>query len=62
MKKISEYLNIKEAADLLGVTPNTLRNWEKRGILKPFRHPSNKFRLYDKEVIEKFLKTIRGEN
>ena len=60
MKKISEYLTIQEAADLLGVTPNTLRNWEEKGILKPFRHPSNNYRLYDKETIEAFLETIRN--
>ena len=29
MKKINEYMNIKKAAEFLGVTANTLRNWEK---------------------------------
>lgn len=30
-------LSIKEAAELLGVTPKTLREWEKEGKIKSFR-------------------------
>ncbi len=29
--------SISEAAEYLGVFPLTLRNWEKRGKIKPFR-------------------------
>lgn len=34
--------NIKEFAAKLGVSPRTLRRWEKRGILCACRTPSNK--------------------
>ncbi len=30
-------LSISEAAEYLGVFPLTLRNWEKKGMLKAFR-------------------------
>ena len=32
-----EYLRIAEASKLLGVHPNTLRNWDRSGVLKPIR-------------------------
>ena len=53
-----KYLTIKKAAKLLNVTPTTLRNWDKKGILKPYRHPVNKYRLYKIEDIEAFLRKI----
>jgi len=46
MYKIDEYLKIKAASNLLGVSPGTLRNWEKQGKLKAFRNPHNRYRLY----------------
>ena len=30
MEKLDDYLRIKEAAEYLGVSPNTLRNWGRR--------------------------------
>jgi len=58
MKKIDEYLKIKDAATLLGISPNTLRNWEKLGKLKAHRNPYNKYRLYKKVDLEGLLKRI----
>ena len=49
---------ISDAAELLGVTPNTLRNWEKSGKLTPKKHPFNNYRIYIKEDLEKVLKSI----
>ena len=53
-----EYISIKKAAKLLHVTPLTLRNWDKRGILKPYRHPANNYRLYRLDQIEAFLRRL----
>ena len=58
MHKIDEYLKIKDAAALLGVSPSTLRNWEKLGKLKAHRNPNNKYRLYKKVDLEELLKEI----
>jgi len=33
------YFSIKEAAEILGVSPLTLRNWDKAGKFKAQRHP-----------------------
>jgi len=53
-----EYLTIKKAAKLLRVTPLTLRNWEKKGFLMPYRNPANNYRLYRLDQIEAFLRKI----
>ncbi|MBW2969393.1 MerR family transcriptional regulator [Candidatus Woesearchaeota archaeon] len=55
MMKFSDYLMITEAAKFLGVSGNTLRNWEKEGKIKVYRHPMNNFRLYKKEDLEFLL-------
>jgi excisionase family DNA binding protein len=53
-----KYLTIKQAAKLLHVAPLTLRNWDKAGRLRPYRHPVNKYRLYRTDQIEFFLRQI----
>jgi len=52
------YITIKKAAKLLHVTPLTLRNWDKAGKLKPYRHPLNKYRLYKLDQIELFFRQL----
>ena len=53
-----KYLTIKKAAKLLHVTPLTLRNWDKKGILKPYRKPVNNYRVYSLDQIEGFLRKL----
>lgn len=62
MKKVNEYLNIKQASEFLGVTPNTLRNWEKANKVKVNRNPLNKYRLYCEEDLEQLLKSMQQPN
>jgi len=54
----SEFITIKEAADLLGVTPLTLRNWDKSGKLNAGRHPFNNYRVYSRDDIDRLLTEI----
>lgn len=58
---MSEYMTIKEAAEYLKVTGQTLRNWDKLGKLKPYRHPMNNYRLYKKTDLDKILKSIKKQ-
>ena len=55
MKEISDYLTLKQVSELLKVHPNTLRNWDKNGNLKPIRIGERKIRRYKKEDVIKFL-------
>lgn len=56
-----KYLTIKETAKLLGVTPLTLRNWDKSGKLRAFRNPINNYRIYKPQDIELFLRKIESK-
>ena len=46
-----ELLTIKEAASLINVHPNTLRNWEKEGKIQAVRIGSRRDRRYPKQTI-----------
>ena len=47
----NEYLTIKEASQFLNVHPETLRNWEKIGIITPMKFGSGKHRRFTKEML-----------
>ena len=51
-------LSIKEAADILGVSALTLRNWDNKGKLEATRHPLNNYRVYRREMIENLMKDM----
>ncbi|MCB9801098.1 MAG: helix-turn-helix domain-containing protein [Pseudomonadales bacterium] len=55
-KPMEELLTLSEAAQILKVHPNTLRLWDKKGVLKAVRIGVKKVRRYKKEDIEKFIK------
>ena len=42
----AQRLHISQAAKLLGLTPDILRNWEANGLLQVPRNPDNGYRLY----------------
>jgi len=52
------YITIKQASKILGVSPLTLRNWDKNGKLKALRHPMNNYRVYKIEDLEKVIHEI----
>ena len=54
------YYSIKEAAKIIGVTPLTLRNWDKRGKFRAYRNPINNYRVYRADQIEMFLRRIES--
>jgi excisionase family DNA binding protein len=56
MPKLDRYLRIKDAAEYLGVSPNTLRNWGRSGKLAERRHPINAYRLYAKKELDALLR------
>jgi MerR family copper efflux transcriptional regulator len=56
--KLSDYLRISEAAEYLGVAPNTLRNWERAGKIVAHRHPVNAYRLFKREELDALLDQV----
>ncbi len=60
MTKNKLYINIKEASEMLGVTPLTLRNWDKSGKLSARRHPISNYRVYLREDIDKLINRMES--
>lgn len=58
MVGFQEYLRIKAAAAVLGVSVNTLRNWERSGKLVVYRHPVNGHRLYKRADLDTLLASV----
>ena len=53
--KIPELITLKEASNILKVHPNTLRIWDKKGILIAIRIGERKIRKYRKEDLLKLI-------
>ena len=60
-KEIHRGITVKAAAEVLGVSPATLRNWDKKGKLIARRNTHNKYRYYDISELERFA-TLHGMN
>ena len=54
-KSLQELLTLSEAARVLKVHPNTLRKWDKKGILRAVRFGQRGDRRYKKEDIERLI-------
>lgn len=61
MKNLQNLMTIAQAAEYIGVTPLTLRNWDKTGKLQAIRNPLNGYRIYDREELDKFLAQLQKE-
>ncbi|MEJ0021749.1 MAG: MerR family DNA-binding transcriptional regulator [Candidatus Doudnabacteria bacterium] len=55
-EELPELLTIREVTHLLNVHPNTLRNWEKEGLINVVRIGPRKDRRYEKQVIRKIMR------
>jgi len=55
-----KYYTIKGAAELLGVSPITLRNWDKKKKLLAYRHPINNYRIYKSDQLELLRRKIES--
>jgi hypothetical protein len=58
MQTNSEYVTVKDAAEMLGISPNTLRSWGASGAIVEYRHPVNNYRLYRRIDLEKLRKKL----
>lgn len=54
------HLTIKQAAAILGISPNTLRAWGAAGKIPEGRHPVNNYRLYRRQDVEALRRRIEG--
>lgn len=57
-ENLSDFLTINQAAEFLGVSASTLRNWDRQGKFEAIRHPVNGYRLYRKHELINVLRMI----
>ncbi len=60
-KSLTELLTLKETCKILRCHPNTLRQWDKKGILVAVRFGERKDRRYHREDIVNFIKHKKYE-
>ena len=51
---LREFLQVAEAAEYIGVSPQTLRRWDRSGRLVAVRRPENGYRYYRRSDLEPF--------
>lgn len=58
MAKLSEYVKVAEAAEILGVSQGTVRTWAEAGKIPMHKNPANGYRLFRRADLEKFLARV----
>jgi len=58
VENLRDFLLISEAANYLGVSPNTLRNWVNAGKIAAHRHPVNGYRLFKQNELDTLLSKV----
>ncbi len=59
---MKEYLSLSEASELIGKSKETLRRWDKEGILNAVREPVSNYRVYRKGDVQTLLKPLFDNN
>ncbi len=50
-----EYLSLSQAAEIIGKSKETLRRWDREGILNAVREPVSNYRVYRKDDVQNLL-------
>ncbi|GIW55590.1 MAG: hypothetical protein KatS3mg082_1994 [Nitrospiraceae bacterium] len=58
MAKLSEYVMVAEAAEILGVSQGTVRAWAEAGKIPVHRNPANGYRLFRRKDLNRFLAKV----
>jgi DNA-binding transcriptional MerR regulator len=61
MTKLNEYVKTAAAARMRGVSQNTLRTWAEAGKIPVRRNPANRYRLFLRRDLERFLARVEHE-
>lgn len=58
---MEKYINVSQAAEILNVSPETLRRWDKSGKFKSSRHPINNYRVYSEGQVLDLVEELQLE-
>ena len=52
------FVRVKEAAEMLGVSRNTIRAWGAAGKIAEYRHPVNNYRLFKRKDLQSIVSKL----
>jgi len=55
----SKFYTVSEVAEILGVSPETIRRWDNTGKFTSKRHPINNYRVYTDEQIQSIVEDLQ---
>ena len=58
---MEKYLSVSQAAEMLNVSPETLRRWDNSGKFKSSRHPINNYRVYSENQVLSLVEEMQLE-
>lgn len=58
MPNLADYVLTSEAAEILGVSENTVRAWAASGAIPVRRNPANGYRLFKREELMAYLNQL----
>lgn len=61
-QRFSDYLTVSQAAEFLGVSVWTVRNWDRVGKISSTRHPNNHYRMYRVDDLQSMLEKTALSN
>jgi len=56
--RLSEYVKVAEAAEILGVSQGTVRAWAEAGKIPMHKNPANGYRLFNRKDLDDFLELV----
>jgi DNA (cytosine-5)-methyltransferase 1 len=59
---MKDYLTLSEASELIGKCKETLRRWDKEGILNAVREPVSNYRVYRKSDVQALMGSLFDES
>ena len=59
IEKLGDLMRVGEAAEFIGVSIGTLRNWDRAGKVKALRHPINGYRLYRRKELRELMTRLQ---
>ncbi len=59
---MKDYLSLSETAELVGKSKETLRRWDKEGILNAVREPVSNYRVYKKEDVQTLFGSLLDDD
>lgn len=55
---MKKYLTLAETAEMVGKSKETLRRWDREGILNAVREPVSNYRVYDREEVDNLYSSL----